>query len=721
MSNETAQQAARRLFSKQVEQGYAATALYEYTESNGQPIYYRARLDHPKKGKYIRPFHLNGNGYQTGEPNINPKPLYGLHRLADNTDTVFIVEGEKAANALIQCGYIAVTSGSASSAGNADWRPLKGRGVVIWPDNDEPGNKYAQDVIEALEGISESVRLIDISTLSLPPKGDCVDWVQTLISWDGIKAISESDRQQLQPIIDALIQSAGTSQKSHIEWNTPGTIQTRLQPVPVLPDEIIPEPFRVWIKDISHRMQTPPDFAAVTAMVVTGSIIGTACTVRPKQRDDWTIPPNTWGACIGRPSVVLKSPSMKEPMNILGRLQSDEKEILEAALKNYGFDELIQEAKRKQLDKDIQKAATAKQRDTLKIESLREEYNAIETEPVPARRLFKTNETSIQSQTVLQVENPRGLLTFRDELTGLLTRWDKAEHEDERAYFLEGWNGNGSYTDFKIGRGLTEAPHICISLFGGIQPDKLKRYLYQSMNGGNDGMMQRFQLAVYPDEPDTWQLIDDHPNTTEKTRAYDLLKVLADADFTQWGAEQGEYDQFPSMRFSEQGQTVFNDWLTELHTRKLATEDNPLICEHLGKYRSLMPSLALIIHLIDVADGASPAPISEHAAMMAAAWCDYLESHARRIYGMIQSPEREAAATLAEHIKAGKLDNPFTVKHVYDKGWYMLKERVEVEAACHVLEDEYWLICEKPRLSSNKGGRPKLAEYWINPAVMADE
>ena len=283
----------------------------------------------------------------------------------------------------------------------------------------------------------------------------------------------------------------------------PGPIESKLKPVHALPEQLIPEPLRKWILDVAHRMQTPPDFAAVTALTVAASVIGTACAIRPKQRDNWTVIPNLWGACIGRPSVVLKSPSMKEPMDMLTRLQAEAGEAYQAEMRTYDFDRKLSEIQAKDTEKAMAKAV--KSRDSLAVDALRDDHLNAETLPEPVRRLFKTNETSIQSQTVLQTQNPRGLLTFRDEITGLLTRWDKKDHEDERAYFLEGWNGDGSYTDFKIGRGLTDADHICISLFGGIQPDKLRRYLYQSMNGGNDGLVQRLQLAVYPDEPSNWE------------------------------------------------------------------------------------------------------------------------------------------------------------------------------------------------------------------------
>ena len=226
--------------------------------------------------------------------------------------------------------------------------------------------------------------------------------------------------------------------------------------------------------------------------------------------------------------------------------------------------------------------------------------------------------------TELQNQNERGLLVFRDELTGLLVRWDRDDHSDERAYYLEGWNGNGSYTDSKIGRGLTDAKNICISLLGGIQPDKLKRYLYQAMKGNNDGLMQRLQLAVWPDVPKKWQLIDTLPNNEQKQLAYDLLKTLADIDFIEYGATQGEYDDRPYFKFNEEAQLIFNDCLTQLQTEKIEHEDNPLMIEHFGKFRSLMPSLALIFHCIDIADGTVSGDVTAKSAGLAVAWCDYL-------------------------------------------------------------------------------------------------
>src|SRR5665647_2591258 len=102
------------------------------------------------------------------------------------------------------------------------------------------------------------------------------------------------------------------------------------------------------------------------------------------------------------------------------------------------------------------------------------------------------------------------------------------------------------------------------------------------------------QLMVYPDEMKNVQLIDEYPNRDANNRAFIILKKLAGADFRTFGAviEQGE--KTPYFHFTDEAQEIFNEWYLELKTRKIAAEERTIIVEHLTKYASLMPSLALI-------------------------------------------------------------------------------------------------------------------------------
>jgi putative DNA primase/helicase len=184
---ETPKDAAKRLMAPWIAKGYRPRMLHTYRAADGSPLYYKARLEHPDGDaspdgrKIIRPFKLNGNGYAFGEPKFaNGKPLYGLHRVVKFPDSVvFVVEGEKAADSLTERGAVAVTSGSADSAATADWSPLRGREVILWPDRDDAGKDYAGNVAAILARLDCKLSAIDVDALGLPIKGDAADWAET--------------------------------------------------------------------------------------------------------------------------------------------------------------------------------------------------------------------------------------------------------------------------------------------------------------------------------------------------------------------------------------------------------------------------------------------------------------------------------------------------------------------------------------------------------------
>lgn len=509
----------------------------------------------------------------------------------------------------------------------------------------------------------------------------------------------------------------------YMDWGKPNHIVTTIPSVMNMTEELMPEALKDWLVDVSHRMQTPADFTTISAIVIFSSIIGSGCGIRPKQEDDWEVIPNLWGTCIGQPSVFLKTPSMQEAVRMIENLQAKHGEKFENEKGFYKAEELQREFEKKDIEKRIQKLSKGSgvtgTVDSDAMAVLKHDYAEIykQSQESPKRRLFKANETTVQGMTLIQKQNERGLLVFRDELTALLVRWDREEHADERSYFLEGWNGNGSYTDVKISRGITEANNICISLLGGIQPDKLKRYLYQATQGNNDGLLQRLQLAVWPELPKTWVLVDRKPYKAAKDKVQELLEKLSEIDFRDLGAWADDDESRPYFRFDMEAQAKFNKWLTRLQTEKIANEENPLMQEHFGKYRSLMPALALVFHCMDCIDKGFKGSIRSTSAQLAINLCEYLETHARKIYALAEKPEVTSAIKLCNKIKEKALPNPFTAKIVYNKGWFGLKNRSEVEAACNLLVDEGWLKTFLTQSATN-GGRPPLPSYYINPIYL---
>lgn len=416
--------------------------------------------------------------------------------------------------------------------------------------------------------------------------------------------------------------------------------------LPVLPFtlEMIPEPFRNWIKDIAHRRQCPIDFVAIPAVLMIASLIGARCAIKPNAKDDWTVVPNLWGGILGDPGT-LKSPVCSDVLFPFGPLELEAKEKYFEQKNTYEAEKVIFLETKKSLEAKIKAALEKNEGSDFLFEegnpsSLKEKLASLlkntPTEPVLKR--YKVSDTTVEKIHEILSQNPGGVLVFRDELMGFLDSWEKKGHESDRSFYLEAWNGDKSYTIDRIGRGMVHASNICVSLLGTTQPDKIAAYLKRALKDlENDGLLQRFQLLVYPDKK-PWALVDERPCPFARGRVLHICKTLSSMKFTDVGAreEEATYEGqhiIPFFRFSHEAQTFFHEWLTQLQ-KKLETPDHPFILQHLSKYRSLMPSLSLIFHLIRVADKTGGGDVSLEAAAQAAAWCEYLESHARRIYGM---------------------------------------------------------------------------------------
>lgn len=181
MNPETPQEGARRLAAKAMRDGYQPQGLHEYQAADGTPMYWRIRLKRADGSKWVRPMRQDGDAFVIGEPAFpGGKPLYKLPELTTyEKDTAFVVEGETCTDALLRLGIVATTSGSSSSADAADWTPLRGRSVTVWPDRDNPGTKYAAEVVRHLVALGCDVQLIDQKIIdTLPEHGDVVDWLE---------------------------------------------------------------------------------------------------------------------------------------------------------------------------------------------------------------------------------------------------------------------------------------------------------------------------------------------------------------------------------------------------------------------------------------------------------------------------------------------------------------------------------------------------------------
>jgi putative DNA primase/helicase len=494
-------------------------------------------------------------------------------------------------------------------------------------------------------------------------------------------------------------------------WPTPEPVPTALSPVPAFDPALLPTSFAPWIADIAERAQCPIDFVAIAAVVAAGAVLGRQCTIRPKQHDDWTVVPNLWGVAIGRPGI-MKSPALDEACRPLQRLVTEAHAVYLDRCEAFAFDETKAKAKRDLLQGDLKAALKA----GATGEAFREAFAQLEPAP-PTEHRYLVNDATVEKLGELLNENPNGLLLFRDELVGWLRTMDREGHENDRAFFCEGWNGTGAYTYDRIGRGTVRIDAACVSVLGGLQPGPLHAYLREAFGRGqnDDGLIQRFQLMVYPDIVTDWRHVDRWPDTTAKNEAFAIYRRLADLDLDAVGAHRETPDALPVLHFTDEAQAIFNAWRAELEARLRNPAEHPVVIAHFAKYRSLVPALALLFHLIDCVAHGRGGPVSESASRRAIGWCTYLDGHARRVYESVTAGEKVAAARLATEIQAGTLPGPFTARAVLRKGWSGLTDPADVEAALAVLEELHWLRAVAVRPTA-KGGR-RTTMYLVNPGV----
>jgi hypothetical protein len=459
-------------------QVYAKT-VFEFESPAGEILYVQQH-----KGPY---FHRVGEDrWANGLPPGVEQVLYGLPHLVEGARAgkkVGFFEGPKDVDtAQGWLGMVGTTSGGANT-----WRPgfrhfSTGLDVVIVQDNNEPGKKYALKVAKDIYRVARSVKVVLLP--GLPEGGDLTDFKERGHTPEEFWEAVEQTPFYEPPKVDQ-------------DWPETKPLPTGLPPVMALHPAMLPDPLADWVFDTAARHDnSPPDYPAVGSLVEAGSLLGRKVCLRPKRYDDWQVVPNLWGALIGAPGS-MKSPLLFAILKPLKRLEAQAREAYEEAYAAFELYTLVKEVEVKVLKKALEKKATEVadgKADPSAMEAIREKLAGLQHPDDPRQRRFATNDATIEKLAELLIENPDGLLNYRDELMGWLSSLDRPGHEADRAFFLESWNGDNSFNVDRIGRGSLYVAAMCLSILGGIQPGPLTRYVRDALEEGEkaDGLLQRF-------------------------------------------------------------------------------------------------------------------------------------------------------------------------------------------------------------------------------------
>jgi phage/plasmid primase-like uncharacterized protein len=462
-----------------------------------------------------------------------------------------------------------------------------------------------------------------------------------------------------------------------------------------LQPEMLPEALRSYVFDVAARQQCAPDFIAVTAIIALSSLLGRKAVIRPKQQDDWEVTPNQWGAIIGRPSA-MKSPSMKEALKPLreidSKLAKTHKEETFLFEKDINFSEIEQKAIKEKAKVMIKKGNRSEAMTILD--------NCKASLSTPIRKRLIVNDSTIEKLGELLNENPNGLLLVRDELPGWLSQLLKEDGQQDRAFYLECFDGNSYFVYDRIGRGTIEIKNCTLSIIGGIQPSKILPLLKDAMNGHDDGLIQRFQLIVWPDDITSWVWVDQAPHQTAKDRYFEVFEEI-------YALKLSNDDAAPiTFHFSESSQKLFISWMEKINKLARGNQIHSILESYILKMPQTIAGLALLFELINK----GRERVEATATNMALMWADYLLSHAQKLYSNVINQSLKGAHLLLE--RKTKLHNPFTIREIQRKGWASLDNNEMINEALNWLLDYGYLTTKETPSVNGFGGRPTIYYEW---------
>jgi hypothetical protein len=568
-------------------------AEYDYRDEAGVLLYQVVRFQ-PKDFRQRRP---DSKGGWIWKLQGVSRVLYRLPELltAPISEPVFIVEGEKDVESLRRLGLVA----TCNAMGAKKWRKeyneaLRGRRVILIPDNDDDGREHVRIVAESLQGIASSVTVLTLP--DLPPKGDVSNWLAA----GGTK--------------HALLEMAASSERpSEVScvMHSNDTLRRRprqLPPYRPFPLHVLPVVAREYVDAAAAAIGC--DHAAVggPTLATLGSAVGNSRAIVLKK--GLSEPSVVWVITIGD-SGEKKSPAYDAAASPLMEVQMD---LLDAY-----HDEVARH-----------------NAEVLDWKEQSKDERGDKPEPPDEPPTYTTNDATIESVGDLLSRNPRGLLLARDELDawfGSFTRYRGKAGASDRPHWLELFNARTLRLD-RITRDNKRIAirRACCSVTGTIQPAVLARALDDEAMAA--GLGARFLLAMPPGKRRIWTEAEVSEELAERYQSLlkDLLALtLAD--------EKKRKPHF--LRMDSQAKQRWIEWYNSWGEQMAASEGDQTAA--MAKLEGYAARLALIHAVVtQVANGITElCPIGAESIEAGITLAEWFAYEARRVYCTLRESSEE--------------------------------------------------------------------------------
>ncbi|RYZ90230.1 MAG: DUF3987 domain-containing protein [Proteobacteria bacterium] len=663
-------------------EGVDLKAVFRFQLSEGQE---------GKRKEFPQAFFYGGKWFTSKPFNLRDPAPYRWHEVKDSEE-IFILEGEKDVETALKFGLKATTTGS-SSSWKKDYAYLfQGKRVVIIPDNDPPGRKYAEAISKDLADIAQSVTTLCLLSLE---GDDFTDWV---------------NRGGTPEALGELLKRSTPDAE---DWPEPSCKLSDFERIPPFEaDEMLPESARYWLEYIAEDLQCPLDALGAAFLSGVSVAIGKKLLLQPKRNNSsYRVAPVMWFLLVAD-SGQKKTHILREALGPLFDIEDRIEEENCSTLKDVAV--ILKSLNIHEHQMDLRLSEAVKAKDQALISSIEADRRSLMDQKEELAELGKKHlvlrNVSPEKALEILVDNPNGAMIFSDEISGWWRSLEKG-YVDSRQQYLQLHGGHK--IDLMLKSYQLRGESI-VSIVGGVQGDWLKPIVEDMKNGGreNDGLLNRFGLLINHDERlESFHFSDRMVNPEEGkiyNRIFDRAYELQTEEFT------GNPTQ-KALLFSDEAYALYRSWSTENGNNLIDKEFPKPLRSQFAKYDSLFCSLSLVFHVVLTFEGVSEntREVSLLAAELAQRWCRHLSFHAHKTYtGKGYYPSELRA--FAKHILSGKITDGITRREIQIQGLSHLRTSEKIDKSALALE-KLGII----RIKLKRDGS-KMPFYQINPKSLRE-
>lgn len=677
------------------EQGFHIDRVYDYRDFSGALCYQVVRLI-PKDFRIRRP---DGKGGWIWNKHGVQLILYRLPELlaSDQSDVVFICEGEKDADAMLEIGLIATTNACGAPGWEAisDFSILKDRRVVVIPDRDEAGEKRADRVAASLFGIANEIRVLDLGQWNDFTGKDVFDWLESH---------SDKEPSELALILRSSAEASpfwnGREWQEKSAWSY-GNISTSL---PAFPVDAFPDWLGKMVSGLAISMQTPIDLPATIALGTLSLISGGG---RVEVRDSWSEPLNLYLACV-LPVACRKTPcfdAMLKPVRSFEKsLQAEVAPLISKAKANKD----ILEGRYK----NLKKSASSSDQGSQAREGVFDLAVEMDNMEIPAQPILFTSDVTPEGVVRMLEEQKGRAAVFSDEggelIANISGRYSK-DGQGNMEVILKAHAGT-SIRVFRADRNRTpvSVDNPTISMVLCLQPSVIER-VWKRDDLQERGMIARFLWSI-PPSPLGHRI--SRPPICDHKVADSYCRIVTDILGTRFPSSGHTNESV--FKVSPEALDIVQDLQDELEPEMNENGRFYRMSGWVGKFAGAVVRIAGILHVAShhgSNSGSDPNLIDENTMLNALKIGRYFLAHAEHAYAFFGSTDE---ATIQNRIQRWVQKNGFEsfTEHELIRNLGIKQERIIKPLM--TLRNK-GCIQEAPENSRVKAGKPgrKPSRKWM--------